>query len=165
MKKLIYTIIIFFIFISTPKAIDLTIINIQDDNTSNTYTYKLNVYNASGAYQYTYQNKDSYLVFDGAGNTTFTLNQNETITIKNLPESTYQIEQNINNNYITFTNDSKTNLLNSSTNIINAITFNNKTKKAQNPNTGAKETIILIIIFTIIIILSFLKTKKIKRYY
>lgn len=165
MKKLIYTIIIFFIFISTPKAIDLTIINIQDDNTSNTYTYKLNVYNASGAYQYTYQNKDSYLVFDGAGNTTFTLNQNETITIKNLPESTYQIEQNINNNYITFTNDSKTNLLNSSTNIINTITFNNKTKKAPNPNTGAKETIILIIIFTIIIILSFLKTKKIKRYY
>lgn len=165
MKKLMFTIISLFIFISSVKAYDLTIINKQDDQISNTYTYKLNVYNATGAYQYTYNNNDSYLVFDASGNTTFTLQNNETITIKNLPESLFQIEQIKNDNYITYTNNKKTNTLNSNTKEINEITFDNKTKNASNPNTGTKETIIIITITIILLLITILKTKKIKRYY
>lgn len=165
MKKLLFSITLLCLFISSVKAYDLTIINKQDDTTQNTYTYKLNIYNATGAYQYTYNNKDSYLVFDATGNTTFTLNNNETIIIKNLPESLFQIEQISNNNYITYTNDKKTNTLNSNTKDTIEIIFNNKTKNASNPNTGTKETIILIVITVLILFLTIIKTKKIKRYY
>ena len=93
MKKIITSIIIFFIFISSPKALDLTISNNQNDNQTNTYTYELNIYNATGAYEYNYNNKTAYLIFDAAGNTTFTLQSNETIIIKNIPESSYHIKQ------------------------------------------------------------------------
>ena len=76
MKKIIFTIITLFVFTSSVNAYDLTISNLQDDSASNTYTYKLNVYKATGAYQYIYNNNESYIVFDATGNTTFTLQNN-----------------------------------------------------------------------------------------
>ena len=115
MKKIIFTIITLFVFTSSVNAYDLTISNLQDDSASNTYTYKLNVYKATGAYQYIYNNNESYIVFDATGNTTFTLQNNEMIIIKNLPESLFQIEQIPNNKYITYTNDKKINTLSSNT--------------------------------------------------
>lgn len=165
MKKIIFAITLIFVFTSSVNAYDLTISNIQDDEIPNTYTYKLNVYKASGAYQYSYNNSDSYMVFDATGNTTFTLKNNESIIIKNLPESLFQIEQIPNNKYITYTNDKKINTLNSNTKETSQITFSNKTKNASNPNTGTKETIILITITTILVLLIYLKNKKVKRYY
>ena len=68
MKKIIFTITIFFIFILSPKAYDLKITNNQNNKTKTTYSYELNVYKASGAYKYKYNNKESYMVFDAAGN-------------------------------------------------------------------------------------------------
>lgn len=165
MKKLIFTIVTLFLFMSSVNAYDLTIINKQDDQISNIYTYKLNIYDATGAYQYIYNDNESYLVFDASGNATFTLQNNETITIKNLPESLFQVEQIKKDNYITYTNNRKTNTLNSNTKEINEITFDNKTKNASNPNTGTKETIILITITIILLLITILKNKKIKRYY
>ena len=165
MKKIIFTIMTLFVFTSSVNAYDLTISNLQDDSASNTYTYKLNVYKATGAYQYIYNNNESYIVFDATGNTTFTLQNNEMIIIKNLPESLFQIEQIPNNKYITYTNDKKINTLSSNTKETTEITFNNKTKSASNPNTGTKETIILITVTITISFLLYLKNKKIKRYY
>lgn len=164
MKKLITFIFLFFILMTSPKAYDLTIINIQNNNTTNTYTYELNIFNASGAYQYTYQNTNSYLVFDATGNTKFTLQQNETITIKNLPESSYQIKQTLNNNYNTYINNIQTNIYNSNTKTNNQVTFTNKTKQSQNPNTNTLPTILISLTTVTIITLFFLKRIKIKRY-
>lgn len=162
MKKTIFTLILFFMFIISPKAYELTISNSQNDNIKNTYTYNLNVYKASGAYKYKYNNDESYLVFDATGNATFTLKNNESITITNLPDSKYQIEQNTNNNYETYINNKKTVLYNGDIKNNNKITFINKTKKTTNPNTGTKEIIIsiTIILFIMLIILKNIKTRK-----
>lgn len=164
MKKLITFIIIFFIFKSSPKALDLTITNNQNDYKTNTYTYELNIYNATGAYEYNYNNKDSYLIFDAAGNTTFTLKSNETIIIKNVPESSYQIKQILNNNYNTYINNKQTNIFNSNTKTNNKITFVNKVKQSQNPNTSTLPIALLILTIITIITLIHLKHIKIKRY-
>ena len=164
MKKLITLITIFFIFISSPKAIDLTIINSQNDYNNNTYTYELNVYDATGAYEYIYNNKTSHLIFDAAGNTTFTLHNNESLTIKNLPASSYQIKQLLHNNYNTYINNKQTNIYNSNTKTNNKITFINKTKQSQNPNTSTIPLITLQIALLTIVIIIILKKIKIKRY-
>lgn len=164
MKRIITFIIIFFIFISSPKALDLTITNSQNDYTANTYTYELNIYNATGVYEYNYNNKISYLIFDAAGNTTFTLKNNETIIIKNIPESSYQIKQILNNNYNTYINNKQTNIYNSNTKTNNKITFVNKTKNTQNPNTQTFPVLLLILITLTLITLVLLKRIKIKRY-
>lgn len=165
MKKIIFIFTLFFIITTSVKAADLTIINIQEDNTENTYTYKLNIYNATGAYQYNYENKESYIVFDAAGSTTFTLKNNEKITIKNLPDSSYKIEQEENNNYETYINDKKTFLFYGNTKENNEINFHNKNKNITNPNTTDRKTNILIISCILIIFILILKTKKIKKYY
>ena len=164
MKKIITSIIIFFIFISSPKALDLTISNNQNDYQTNTYTYELNIYNATGAYEYNYNNKTAYLMFDAAGNTTFTLQSNETIIIKNIPESSYQIKQSLHNNYITYINNKQTNIYNSNTKTNNQITFVNKVKQSKNPNTSTLPIALLILTIITTFTLIFLKRTKIKRY-
>ena len=164
MKKIITSIIIFFIFISSPKALDLTISNNQNDYQTSTYTYELNIYNATGAYEYNYNNKTAYLIFDAAGNTTFTLQSNETIIIKNIPESSYQIKQSLHNNYITYINNKQTNIYNSNTKTNNQITFVNKVKQSKNPNTSTLPIALLILTIITTFTLIFLKRTKIKRY-
>lgn len=164
MKKIITSIIIFFIFISSPKALDLTISNNQNDYQTNTYTYELNIYNATGAYEYNYNNKTAYLIFDAAGNTTFTLQSNETIIIKNIPESSYQIKQSLHNNYNTYINNKQTNIYNSNTKTNNKITFVNKVKQSKNPNTSTLPIALLILTIITTFTLIFLKRTKIKRY-
>lgn len=164
MKKIITSIIIFFIFISSPKALDLTISNNQNDCQTNTYTYELNIYNATGAYEYNYNNKTAYLIFDAAGNTTFTLQSNETIIIKNIPESSYQIKQSLHSNYNTYINNKQTNIYNSNTKTNNQITFVNKVKQSKNPNTSTLPIALLILTIITTFTLIFLKRTKIKRY-
>lgn len=161
--KLIYFIILL-IFPYTISALDLTIINEQNNNTPNKYTYQINIKEISGSYKYTLNNKTSYITFDATGNTTITLNPNEIITIHDLPESEYKITQNINNNYITYINNNKTHSITSNINKINKITFSNKSKNVTSPTTSTIP--IYTITFTIItlLILLILTKLKIKRY-
>lgn len=164
MKKLITFIFLFFIFMASPKAYDLTIINNQNDNILNTYTYELNVFKATGAYQYTYNNTNSYLIFDATGNTTFTLKNNESITLKNLPESSYQIKQILIPNYNTYINNKQNNIFSSNTKTNNTVTFINKTTTSPNPNTATLPFILIGITIITITLLYYLKHLKVKRY-
>jgi hypothetical protein len=161
--KLIYFIILLISPISI-SALELTIINEQNDSNKNQYTYNINISNISGSYKYTLNNKTSYLTFDAIGNTTVTLNPNEIITIYDLPDSEYKITQNINNNYITYINNNKTYSITSNISKINKVTFTNKNKKVTSPTTSTIPLNTITIISIILITLLIITKIKIKRY-
>ena len=161
--KLIYFIILLIspIYIS---ALDLTIVNEQNDSKQNTYTYEINISEISGSYKYTLNNKTSYLTFDANGNATITLNPNEIITIYELPDSQYKITQNINNNYVTYINNNKTHSITSNISKTNKVTFSNKIINVTSPTTSTIPLNTITLITIILLILLILTKLKIKRY-
>ena len=161
--KLIYFIILMLSPI-TISALDLTIVNEQNDSKQNTYTYEININEISGSYKYTLNNKSSYITFDANGNATITLNPNEIITIHDLPKSNYKITQNINNNYITYINNKKNHSITSNIEQINKVTFSNKNKNVTSPTTSTTPLNAITIITILLLTLLILNKLKVKRY-
>ena len=163
MKKICFTILILILNINYINALDLTIINEQNDNKDNTYTYEINISEISGSYKYSLNNKTSDITFDATGNSSITLKPNTIITIYDLPNSQYKITQNINNNYITYVNNNKNHSITSNLNQINKVTFSNKNKNVTSPQTNRTSIILfntLIILLISILIISKIKVKK-----
>lgn len=76
------------------SVVSLSIINTQNDKNKITYRYKLKINEVSGAFRYTYNNEEKYLLFSATGESEITINSNESITIYDLPVgTTYTIEQ------------------------------------------------------------------------
>lgn len=76
------------------SVVSLSIVNTQNDKNKITYKYKLKINEVSGAFRYTYNNEEKYLLFSSTGESEITINSNESITIYDLPVgTTYTIEQ------------------------------------------------------------------------
>ena len=73
---------------------DLVIKNIQTNDEDISYTYLVELKEISGAYKYTYQEKDNYLVFPANGQKEITIQANQIIIIHDIPENTnYKVTQ------------------------------------------------------------------------
>ncbi|MBQ4031478.1 MAG: hypothetical protein II625_06960 [Bacilli bacterium] len=72
----------------------LTIKNEQNTDENITYKYSIKVKDLAGACRFTYNNKDSYMIFTANGEATFELKSNESIVIHELPvDSEYTVIQ------------------------------------------------------------------------
>lgn len=108
----------------------LIIKNFQNDDKNFLYTYKIKVDDVSGAYKYTKNDTEGYIVFSANGEAQFILNSNESLIIHELPnESTYTIEQTstISKDYMTTVNDEKSTIATGNISQNNTVTFENKT--------------------------------------
>ena len=104
----------------------LTITNIQNDNNTQEYTYKLKINEVRGAYRYTKNGEENYMLFAANGEASITLKSNESVTIYDLPNDTnYVITQQLNNKYKTYINSVEMNVIEGVITIENNITFNN----------------------------------------
>ena len=104
----------------------LTIVNIQNDNNAQVYTYKLKIDEVRGAYRYTKNGEENYMLFAANGEASITLKSNESVTIYDLPNDTnYVITQQLNNKYKTYINSVEMNVIEGVITIENNITFNN----------------------------------------
>ena len=119
---------------------NLTIKNEQNTDDSITYKYSIKVKNLAGAYRYTINNKESYMVFTANGEGTFELKSNESIIIYGLPvDSEYTIIQlNIPANYTTKVNQTEQSSYTGTLKEGESVTFNNSTVH-EKPQKPAKE--------------------------
>lgn len=151
----------------------LTIKNTQNDDEQITYNYRIKISEISGAYKYTYNGKESYLVFSANGEAQITLNSNESITIYDLPsEVSYTIEQlnDVSDKYTTTTNDTASTIAEGTISLDTTVLFENKTiiiptKPNKNPYTAARPMILFVFIcFVSFGLLSKIRKIKIKRF-
>ena len=86
----------------------ISISNYQDDNEIINYLYKLRIDGIYGAYKYSKNDLEGFLVFSANGEAEFNLNSNEKITIYDIPtELEYRLEQvtDVGSKYSTKIND------------------------------------------------------------
>ena len=151
----------------------LVIRNYQNDERKLTYSYKIKVVNAVGAYRYEYNDTESYLVFNAIGESQFTIKSNETITIYDLPkEAEYEIIQttDVSEKYQTKINNEETTTASGVLSLENNIDFYNETIKKveepvkENPTTADISTLGLICFITAAFTFICLKKIKVKRF-
>lgn len=166
-----FTLIMAIFTIGTVKAegtTNLTVNNIQTDNASGTYTYKITIADVSGAIKYSIDGKEGYAVFDAKGNASLTVNSNSTITLYDLPlNKNYTIEQTSSKNgYKTLVNNIETNVTKGVTSPTNNISFTNQseddktTTETKNPVTA--DPVIIAVAVLIIAGAGFIALKKLK---
>lgn len=160
-------------YLAIESLVDLTLNNIQNDKEIKTYTYKITINNVYGAYRYTLNKEEKYLIFSANGEAELSLKSNETVIIYDLPQNeSYTIEQ-IGGDTTKYTIKAN-NVVGTTTkgklDTKNVITFENKTqvkehnKNPENPYTADIYTLaIILFIITTIIFLS-IKHIKIKRF-
>ncbi len=124
----------------------LTIVNIQNDNNAQVYTYKLKIDEVRGAYRYTKNGEENYMLFAANGEASITLKSNESVTIYDLPDgANYVITQQLNNKYKTYINSIEMNVIEGVVTAENNITFNNiaieftPTNPQEKPNESEEE--------------------------
>lgn len=165
-----------FIVESMYKSIEptssLIIKNTQNDNQIHQYEYKIKVDKAVGAYRYTLNDKEKYLVFSALGEANFFLSSNETITIYELPTSSnYVIDQvtDVSDRYVTQINNNIINKVEGTLTLENNIEFYNKAKTIvepvkKNPTTNDNYVLGLICLIFSTILIVCLKNIKIRRF-
>ncbi len=158
----------------------LVIMNYQDDDKEIKYVYQLKIDDIAGAFKYSYNGEDKYMVFTANGEAKVYIKSNESITIYDLPEGThYYIEQLnvIKDEYTTTVGEEEKTIIEGNIKKENIIEFTNKKivieeqpeEKPEvvpdNPYTAAEEIIRMVLLFIIAAILIFTyKNYKIKRF-
>lgn len=151
----------------------LIVKNYQNDENKTTYSYRIKIENAVGAYRYEYNEKESYLVFNAIGESQFTLRSNELITIYDLPKNAeYEIEQvtDVSEKYVTKINNETKKIATGILTLENNIEFYNETIKVEtepvkkNPVTSDVYTLGIVCFLITTIIFIALKKIKIKRF-
>lgn len=161
------------IYNSAEMLSPLIIKNTQNDDEEITYNYKIKISEISGAYRYTYNGKESYLVFSANGEAQVSLKSNESITIYDLPnEVSYSVEQtnNVSDKYTTTANNVSGTSIEGTISLETTALFENKTiivptKPNKNPYTSSKPILIFgFICLTSMAILYRIRKIKIKRF-
>lgn len=151
---------------------NLTVNNIQTDNASGTYTYKITVEDVSGAIKYSIDGKEGYAVFDAKGNASLTVNSNSTITLYDLPlNKNYTVEQtSAKSGYKTLVNNVETTITKGVTSPTNSVSFTNQstdektTVDTKNPVTADPVIIALAVLLVAGAGFIALKKLKVRRY-
>lgn len=150
---------------------DLVITNSENDTLKTEYTYTLKIENVEGAYRYTKENEENYLIFDATGKTSFTLKGNEKITIYDLPtEVQYTITQSSNEEYVTKINNETSTTITDTLQLGTTITFTNTNKNTSNeinntsPNTVDDIKISILVLALTGLFYIIIKHFKIKQY-
>ncbi len=155
----------------------LIIKNFQNDDKNFLYTYKIKVDDASGAYKYTKNNTEGYIVFSANGEAQFILNSNESLIIHELPnESAYTIEQTSTNSkdYMTTINDETSTIAKGNISLDNTVTFENKTtikeveenpiEDKKNPVTADNIIKFIVLLLSLLVFTILLSKIKIRRF-
>lgn len=155
----------------------LEIKNLQNDDKSLLYTYKIKIEGISGAYRYEKNEKEGYMVFSANGEAQFILSSNDTYTIYDLPnEAVYSIEQTniVSNEYTTTTNDENTTTATGIISLDNKVVFDNKTiikeieeepeEEKKNPITSDYIVLVTLLFILGLISLIIISSIKIKRF-
>lgn len=153
------------------ENVNLTIVNTQNDSKVLSYTYKITMTDISGAYRYTINDTEKYVVFNARGEATITINSNEKIIIYDLPSGTkYTIEQTGGDS--SYTKKANNVVGTKATGTINkntTITYSNTvpvkdTNPSHNPNTADTYTLGIILFSIALVIFIAIRYIKIKRY-
>lgn len=106
---------------------EFTITNDQSNGNKVSYNYNIKIDDVTGAHRYIKSNNETgYLVFAANGVTNFTLNENETITISDVPTNVaYSITQETNTGYKTYINSIETNVASGIVALDNNVKFDN----------------------------------------
>lgn len=159
----------------TVKEVELTanliIKNNQNDEKNLTYSYKITIENISGAQLAIKDTTEDYIVFAANGTTEITLNSNEEITFKNLPDGAkYKIEQttDVSDKYTTSINEVETSVIEGILEVETRVEFDNETIKQEtvkkNPYTADNHYLVLFVFIYAIIIVGLAMKLKIKRF-
>lgn len=145
----------------------IEIINYQNDQQKEKYTYNITIRDVTGATRYSVDGVESYAVFSSNGEATITINSNQKIIIYDIPYNTYySIEQASNSKYVTSVDNKNQNIIEGVTAQNNIVTFNNTNKVVSaNPST-ADYSIMYIVsaILSLIALIVLIKTVKVKRF-
>lgn len=159
---------------------NMIINNVQGDNVTTTYTYKISITDVSGAVKYTIDGKEGYAVFDAKGNATISVNSNSTLTLYDIPNGkSYTVEQTSKNaGYVTkVAGELKTKTSGTTSSNNSNITFTNskedgtstdikqdENKKQENPTTADPIVIALTALTVAVLGTIALRKMKVKRY-
>lgn len=151
--------------------VNLTIVNTQNDTKVLSYTYKITIPDISGAYRYTINDKEKYVVFNARGEATITINSNEKIIIYDIPSGTkYTIEQTGGDS--SYTKKANNVVGTKATGTINkdtTVTYSNtvpvkEPNPSHNPNTADTYTLGFILFAIALVIFIAIRYIKIKRF-
>ena len=152
-------------------AANLIIKNNQNDEKNLTYSYKITIENVSGAQLAMKGTTEDYIVFAANGIAEITLNSNEEIIFKNLPDGAkYKVEQttDVSDKYTTSINKVKTNSIEGILKVETKVEFDNETIKEEtvkkNPYTADNYYLVLFVFIYAIIIIILAMKLKIKRF-
>ncbi len=157
---------------NTEVKYNLKIDNYQNDEKDIIYSYKITIPEISGAYKYSKNNEESYLIFTANGEAEVTLNSNDSLTIYELPEGIkYKIEQitDVSEKYTTKTDETNGTIIEGIISETNNIKFTNETIISEepvkkNPFTSDNHYLALFV-FIYAVIISIVATRiKVKRF-
>lgn len=157
---------------NTEVKYNLKIDNFQNDDQDIIYSYKITIPEISGAYKYSKNNEESYLIFTANGEAEITLNSNSSLTIYDLPEGIkYKIEQitDISEKYTTKVDEKESTIIEGTISETNNIKFSNETIISEepvkkNPFTSDNHYLALFV-FIYAVIISIIATRiKVKRF-
>ncbi len=151
--------------------------NVQNDDKHIPYTYKLVIEGIAGAYKYSYNDQEKYLVFDAKGEAQILLNSNESIILYDLPnDASYTIEQtnNVKESYTTTANEENSTIVTGKISLTNKVVFENRTiikpiedeseEEKKNPVTVDNIPKFIILSIFLIVITYILSKIKIQRF-
>lgn len=117
--------------------VSFTLTNKQSDNKNLEYTYEIKIDNLMGTQKYTKADgKTYYQVFTANGETTLTLNSNESITFTEIPiNSNYTITQTTVDKYKTYIGEDEKNTISGVVTKDSTLTFNNVLSTSSTPLT------------------------------
>ena len=151
---------------------NLVIKNLQNDEQELVYTYKIKIDNVVGAQLATYKDEEFYIIFAANGEAEVTVDSNETLTIKDIPQgANYTIEQitDVSDKYNTTINEQEITHYEGVIAEENVVEFNNETIKSstpvkKNPYTSDNNNLkVIVLVYAAIIIIVALKFR-IKRF-
>lgn len=157
---------------NTEVKYNLQIDNFQNDEQDIIYSYKITIPEISGAYKYSKNNEESYLIFAANGEAEITLNSNSSLTIYDLPEGIkYKIEQitDVSEKYTTKVDEKESAIVEGTISETNNIKFSNETIISEepvkkNPFTSDNHYLALFV-FVYAIIITIIATRiKVKRF-
>lgn len=157
---------------NTEVKYNLQIDNFQNDEQDIIYSYKITIPEISGAYKYSKNNEESYLIFAANGEAEITLNSNSSLIIYELPEGIkYKIEQitDVSEKYTTKVDEKESAIVEGTISETNNIKFSNETIISEepvkkNPFTSDNHYLALFV-FVYAIIITIIATRiKVKRF-
>lgn len=157
---------------NTEVKYNLTIKNSQNDENDLIYSYKITIPTISGAYKYSKNNEESYLIFTANGAAELTLNSNDTLVLYDLPDGTnYKVEQitDVTDKYTTRIGEEQTTIIEGTISETNTIEFTNETiiqkePVKKNPFTSDNHYLVLFVCLYAIILVLIATKLKIKRF-